>query len=303
LTFVVAVVSFRFFLAQGACCLNHVANFVIWGWLAGFYLTVISRTAIDDDQLPEIDIGTSGTFILYIVGPTRFPPEPNGYLHIGHAKSICLNFGIAAGVRRAVQPALRRHQPDQGGAGVRRLDHRGRPLAGLRLGRPALLRLRLLRPDVRLGRRADPQGQGLRLRPDAEQVREYRGTLTEPGREQPLPQPPRRGEPRPVRADAQGRVPRRLAHAAGQDRHGPPEPEHARPGHVPHLHAAHHRTGDKWCIYPMYDWAHGLEDSIEGITHSICTLEFENHRPLYDWFISTELGIHHPQQIEFAGST
>ena len=134
---------------------------------------------------------------------------------------------------------------------------------------------------------ADQEGQGLRLRPDAPtQIREYRGTLTEPGKNSPYRDRSRRGEPRPVRADAGRRVPRRRAHAAGEDRHGLAQPQPARPGDVPH--PARRRT-----IAPATSGAStrctttrtASRDSIEGITHSICTLEFENHRPLYDWFL------------------
>ena len=133
----------------------------------------------------------------------------------------------------------------------------------------------------------------------ADQMREYRGTLTRPGKESPyrnrsieenldLFERMKAGEfpdgARTLRAKID------MAH---------PNLNMRDPVMYRILHASHHRTGDKWCIYPMYDWAHGLEDSIEKITHSICTLEFENHRPLYDWFLD-ELGIYHPQQIEFA---
>ncbi len=121
------------------------------------------------------------------------------------------------------------------------------------------------------------------LSPD--EIREYRGTLTAPGTQQPLPRPLGRGEPRPVRAHAGGRVPGRGARAARQDRHGLAQHEHARPDHVPHPAREPLPHGRRWCIYPMYDCAHCLSDSIEGITHSICTLEFEIHRPLYDWFL------------------
>jgi glutaminyl-tRNA synthetase len=128
----------------------------------------------------------------------------------------------------------------------------------------------------------------------------HRGTLTEPGKNSPwrdrsieenldLFQRMRAGE---FEDGATG--------AAGQNRHGPPQPDHARPHLVPHPQDRHHRTGDRWCIYPMYDFTHCLSDSIEGITHSLCTLEFENNRPLYDWVLDNVDAPCHPQQIEFA---
>jgi len=132
-----------------------------------------------------------------------------------------------------------------------------------------------------------------------EQIREYRGTLTEPGKNSPyrdrtveenldLFERMRAGEFADGSRTLRAKIDMASANLNMRD-----------PVMYRILHAAHHRTGDKWCIYPMYDWAHGLEDSVEGITHSICTLEFENHRPLYDWFLD-RLGVHHPQQIEFA---
>ena len=133
-----------------------------------------------------------------------------------------------------------------------------------------------------------------------DEIREYRGTLTEPGRESPYRERSV-GENLDLFQRMQaGRVRRRQPRAAGQDRHGLSELEPTRPCVLYRiLNSSHHRTGDKWVIYPMYDFAHGQSDSIEGVTHSICTLEFEGHRALYDWCLD-ELEIYHPQQIEFA---
>ena len=230
---------------------------------------------------------------------TRFPPEPNGYLHIGHAKSICLNFGIAAEFGGTCHMRFDDTNPekeeqeyvDSITADVRWLgwdwgDH-------LYFGSDYFDQM--YEYAVQLVK----QGKAYVCDLDAEQTRSYRGTLTEPGKDSPyrdrsvdenldLLDRMRKGEfpdgSRTLRAKID------MAHANFNMRD---------PVMYRIVHAAHHRTGDKWCIYPMYDWAHGLEDSVEQITHSICTLEFENHRPLYDWFLD-ELGVYHPQQIEFA---
>ena len=230
---------------------------------------------------------------------TRFPPEPNGYLHIGHAKSICLNFGIAA---------------EFGGKCNLRFDDTNPCKEEQEYVDSIIYDVHWLGWDWqdRLYFGSDyfeqmyqwaveliKKGKAFVCDLTPEQIREYRGTLTEPGRESPwrnrcieenldLFARMRAGEfpdgSRTLRAKID------MSH---------PNINMRDPVMYRILHATHHRTGDTWCIYPMYDWAHGLEDSIEGITHSICTLEFENHRPLYDWFLD-ELGIHHPQQIEFA---
>jgi glutaminyl-tRNA synthetase len=132
----------------------------------------------------------------------------------------------------------------------------------------------------------------------ADQIREYRGTLTEPGTEKPLARPVDRRESGPVRAHAGRRVSGRLRTLRAKIDMASKNLNMRDPVMYRILHAEHHRTGDKWCIYPMYDFTHGQSDSIERVTHSICTLEFEDHRPLYDWYIE-QLGIYHPQQIEF----
>jgi len=230
---------------------------------------------------------------------TRFPPEPNGYLHIGHAKSICLNFGIAAefGGRCHLRfddtnPAKEEQEyVDSITADVRWL--------GWDWGEHLYFGSDYFDQMYEYAVRLIEQGKAYVCDLTAEETRAYRGTLTEPGKDSPyrdrsveenldLFERMRKGEfpdgSRTLRAKID------TAHANLNMRD---------PVMYRIVHAEHHRTGDKWCIYPMYDWAHGLEDSVEEITHSVCTLEFENHRPLYDWFLD-ELGAYHPQQIEFA---
>jgi glutaminyl-tRNA synthetase len=230
---------------------------------------------------------------------TRFPPEPNGYLHIGHAKSICLNYGLAQ---------------EYGGKFNLRFDDTNPTKEEQEYVDSIIDDVRWLGADWedRLFYASDYFGQlyewAIQLIREgkayvcdlsAEEVREHRGTLTEPGRVSPyrsrsveenldLFQRMKAGEfpdgSRTLRAKID------MAH---------PNLNMRDPVMYRIKHAHHHRTGDAWCIYASYDWAHGQSDSIEGITHSICTLEFENHRPLYDWFCDA-LRIHHPRQIEFA---
>jgi glutaminyl-tRNA synthetase len=231
---------------------------------------------------------------------TRFPPEPNGYLHIGHAKSICLNFGIAlenkgglcnmrfddtnptreeAEYVEAIKEDVRWLGFDWGDREYYASDYFER----------------LYEFAVKLIKKGKAYVDDL----TAEQIREHRGTPMEPGTDSPhrnrsveenLDLFQRMGEGE--FADGSRTLRARIDMAS-------PNLNMRDPVMYRVLHAAHHRTGDRWCIYPMYDFAHGQSDSIEDITHSLCTLEFEDHRPLYDWFLD-ELEIYHPRQIEFA---
>ena len=231
---------------------------------------------------------------------TRFPPEPNGYLHIGHAKSICLNFGLA-------------HEFEEGLCNLRFDDTNPT--------KEESEYVEAIKEDVRwlgfdwedrLFYTSDyfdqlyeyalqliKKGKAYVCDLNPEAIREYRGTLTQPGKDSPY-----RNRSVDENLDLFLRM------RAGEFEDGSRVLRAKIDMSSPNLnmrdpilyriyHANHHRTGDTWCIYPMYDWAHGQSDSMEGITHSICTLEFEDHRPLYDWFLD-QLEIHHPQQIEFA---
>ena len=230
---------------------------------------------------------------------TRFPPEPNGYLHIGHAKSICLNFGIAAQYGGLCNLRFDDTNPTKEAEEyVQSIIDDVRWLGfdwGDRLFYASDYFDQMYDYALQLTRAGKAYVDDLR----ADEIREYRGTLTEPGRESPF-----RSRSVEENLDLLERM------KAGDFEDGArvlrakidmasPNLNLRDPAMYRILHAEHHRTGNKWCIYPMYDWAHGIEDSIEGITHSICTLEFEAHRPLYDWFLD-QLEAYHPQQIEFA---
>lgn len=229
---------------------------------------------------------------------TRFPPEPNGYLHLGHAKSICLNFGLAK---------------EMGGKCNLRFDDTNPEKEDTEF-------VESIREDVRwLGFDWDGEyfasdyfdqlydwavqliksGKAYVCDQTVEEVREFRGGWNKEGQDSPfrdrsveenldLFQRMKDGEFKDGEKTLRAKIDMNADNMNLRD-----------PAMYRIRHATHHRTGDKWCIYPNYDWAHGQSDSIEGITHSLCTLEFENHRPLYDWYVE-QLGIHHPQQIEFA---
>ena len=230
---------------------------------------------------------------------TRFPPEPNGYLHIGHAKSICLNFGLAAEFGGLCNLRFDDTNPSKEDVEyVESIKSDVRWLGfdwGDREYYASDYFEQLYQYAVQLIKASKAYVCDL----SADQIREYRGTLTEPGKDSPY-------RTRSVAENVDlfqrmrvGEFPDGTRTLRAKIDMASPNLNMRDPVMYRILHAAHHRTGDRWCIYPTYDFAHGQSDSIEGITHSICTLEFEDHRPLYDWFLE-QLNIHHPQQIEFA---
>ncbi len=232
---------------------------------------------------------------------TRFPPEPNGYLHIGHAKSICLNFGIA------------RDSP--GGVCHLRFDDTNPTKEEVEYVDSIMEDVRWLGFDWqdKLFYASDYFGQlyqwaerliekGLAYVDSltAEQMREYRGTLTQPGKDSPYRTRSAEENLALFRRMKAGEFPDGAHVLRAKIDMASPNINLRDPAMYRIRHAAHHRTGDAWCLYPTYDYAHPLSDAIEGITHSICTLEFEDHRPLYDWFIAQVGTAARPQQIEFA---
>ncbi len=230
---------------------------------------------------------------------TRFPPEPNGYLHIGHAKSICLNFGLAKDYDGLCN--LRFDDTNPAKEEQEYVESIKQDVQWLgfdwddRLYYASDYFEQLHDFAVRLIKK----GKAFVCDLNADEIRKYRGTLTEPGKESPYRNRSVEENLDLFKRMRNGEFPNGFRTLRAKIDMASPNINMRDPVMYRILFATHNRTGDKWCIYPMYDWAHGQSDSIEGITHSICTLEFENHRPLYDWFLE-ELGLHHPQQIEFA---
>ncbi len=230
---------------------------------------------------------------------TRFPPEPNGYLHIGHAKSICLNFGIASEFGGVCHLRFDDTNPTKEEAEYVESIKQDVRWLGWEWGEQLYFASDYFEQMYEYAVQLIRAHKAYVCDLIAEQTREYRGTLTEPGRNSPY-----RGRGVEENLDLFARMRKGEFADGSRTLRAKIDMSHTNmnmrdPVMYRVLHASHHRTGDAWCIYPMYDWAHGLEDSIERITHSICTLEFEHHRPLYDWFLN-ELGAYHPQQIEFA---
>ena len=229
---------------------------------------------------------------------TRFPPEPNGYLHIGHVKAIAIDFGVAADFGGICNLRFDDTNPEK--EEQEYVDGQIADLAWLGF-EPANIFYASDYFDQLYDWAVELIGQGKAYVDDltAEEMRAYRGTLTEPGRNSPY-------RDRPIEENLDlftrmkaGEFPdgakvlrAKIDMASGNLNLRDPAMYRIR-------HAEHQRTGDKWCIYPMYDWAHGQSDSIEGVTHSLCSLEYEDHRPLYDWYLD-QLEVYHPRQIEFA---
>ena len=231
---------------------------------------------------------------------TRFPPEPNGYLHIGHAKSICLNFGLAA---------------EYAGTCSLRFDDTNPTKEELEYIESIIEDVRWLGFDWqdRLFYASDyfermygwaveliEAGKAFVCDLSPAEIREYRGTLTRPGRPSPYRDRPARENLDLFRRMRAGEFPDGARVLRAKIDAASPNLNMRDPVLYRILHASHPHAGSAWCLYPMYDYAHPLEDAIEGITHSICTLEFEDHRPLYDWILENVSVPCRPQQIEFA---
>jgi glutaminyl-tRNA synthetase len=230
---------------------------------------------------------------------TRFPPEPNGYLHIGHAKSICLNFGLATEFDGLCNLRFDDTNPSKEDIEYVESIREDVRWLGFDWGDREYYASDYFDRLYQFAVQIIKAGKAYVCDLNSDQMRQYRGTLTEPGRNSPF-------RDRSIDENLDlfermkaGEFPDGARTLRAKIDMASPNLNLRDPVMYRILHAAHHRTGERWCIYPTYDFAHGQSDSIEGITHSICTLEFEDHRPLYDWFLD-QLDIHHPQQIEFA---
>ncbi len=239
----------------------------------------------------------SGRFGKRVV--TRFPPEPNGYLHIGHAKAISADFGIAAEFGGRCHLRFDDTNPTKEQVEYVESIKEDIRWLGFDWGEHLYFASDYFEQLYEWAVQLIKAGKAYVDDLSADEIREYRGTLTEPGRESPY-----RNRSVEENLDLFARM------RAGEFEDGTRTLRAKIDMASPNLNlrdpvmyrirkATHHRTGDRWCIYPMYDWAHGQSDSIEKVTHSLCTMEYEDHRPLYDWFLD-QLGVYHPQQIEFA---
>ena len=230
---------------------------------------------------------------------TRFPPEPNGYLHIGHAKALCIDFGIAEEYGGFTN--LRYDDTNPVKEDTEYVDAIKEDIhwLGFDWGDREYYASDYFEPLYEMALTLIKQGKAYVDELSPEEMREYRGTLTEPGKNSPWRERSIEENLDLFTRMRAGEFPDGSKTLRAKIDMASPNLNMRDPVMYRILHATHHRTGDKWCIYPMYDFAHGQSDSIEGITHSMCSLEYENHRPLYDWFLD-QLGIFHPQQIEFA---
>lgn len=231
---------------------------------------------------------------------TRFPPEPNGYLHIGHAKSMNLNFGVAAEFNGACHLRFDDTNPEKEEVEYIHAIQEDVKWLGFNWGQHLYYAADYIEQFFQYAVELIRRGLAYVDHLSPEQIREYRGTLTSPGQDSPYRQRSveenldlfermRQGDFREGECVLRAKIDMAAPNIAMRD-----------PAIFRIKHAPHHRTGDKWCIYPMYDFAHSLSDAIESITHSLCTLEFEDRRPLYDWVLDNVSSPCHPQQIEFA---
>jgi glutaminyl-tRNA synthetase len=236
---------------------------------------------------------------------TRFPPEPNGYLHIGHAKAICIDFGVAAEFGGRCHLRFDDTNPTKEEEEFVDAIQEDVHWLGWDWGEHLYYASDYFPLMYQYAEELILKGLAYVCDLSADQTRIYRGSLTEPGKASPYRERSIEENMDLFRRMRAGEFPDGSRTLRAKIDMAHPNINMRDPVMYRILHAHHHRQGDKWCIYPMYDWAHGLEDSDEGVTHSLCSLEFENHRPLYDWFIDAinqhrPVQIHHPQQIEFA---
>ncbi|MBN2653314.1 MAG: glutamine--tRNA ligase/YqeY domain fusion protein [Spirochaetales bacterium] len=231
---------------------------------------------------------------------TRFPPEPNGYLHIGHAKSICLNFGIAQKFSGKCNLRFDDTNPVKEDLEYIKSIEEDIKWLGFTWDGEARYASNYFQKMFDLAVELIKKGLAYVDDQTADEIRISRGTLTEKGKDSPFRE-------RSIEENLELFLKMKNGEFENGEKvlrakidMGSPNINLRDPIIYRISHETHHNTGDQWCLYPMYDWAHGLEDSFEGITHSICTLEFEDHRPLYDWFLNQFEELHHPQQIEFA---
>ena len=259
-------------------------------------MTTANETApsnfIRDTIIRDLETGKFGGRVL-----TRFPPEPNGYLHVGHAKSIALNFGLAQEFGgkcnlRFDDTNPSKEETEYVDSIIEDVRWLGGEWAGIFYASDYFDQLYAWAMQL------IKTGKAYVCDLSADEIRQQRGTLTEPGQESPYRNRSVEENVALFERMRAGEFPDGARTVRAKIDMASPNINMRDPVMYRILHAHHHRSGDKWCVYPMYDFAHGESDSMEGITHSICTLEFEDHRPLYDWYVE-QLGIYHPQQIEF----
>ncbi|MCK5849810.1 MAG: glutamine--tRNA ligase/YqeY domain fusion protein [Kiritimatiellae bacterium] len=256
-------------------------------------MTEPSSDFIRDIVLEDMESGACSSVV------TRFPPEPNGYPHIGHAKAASIDFGIAAEFGGKCHLRFDDTNPSKEDEEYVRAIQKDIRWLGWDWGKNLFYASDYFEQMYQFAEQLIKAGDAYVDDLTSNEIREYRGTLTEPGRNS-----PHRDRTQEENMDLFSRMRAREFPDGSRVLRAKidmasPNLNLRDPVMYRIMHATHHRQGDKWCIYPTYDWAHGLEDSIEGITHSLCDLDFENHRPLYDWFLD-RLDIHHPKQREFA---